>query len=205
MLKSFISVSFVAVLLLMTACSSAPKKEVEILVDVSSTNNSSNKASAVPVLTEQEKQSYIEGVAALQAGEYETAEEVFKSLLSKHSNLAGALVNLGLIEKSRKNTEKAFDFFKKALSANPKNVAALVELGGYSQKAGRFLEAEAYYLKAYERDQNHSVVNYNLGVLYELYIQDYSKAIDHYEQYVELGEGDDIETVKRWIKLLERK
>jgi tetratricopeptide (TPR) repeat protein len=73
------------------------------------------------------------------------------------------------------------------------------------QDQGDFLKAEDLLRRAEAIQPDHHLVNYNLGVLYELYLQDYSLAIKYYERYVSVSKADDVETVKRWIQLLERK
>ncbi len=189
--------------LFIVACGSSPKKDK--VVEPSKVDAAPAKNTAAPVLTEVQKKQYLDAVAALKSGDYATAETMLNDLLNVIPNLAGAHVNIGLIKRAQGNEKGALAAFETALQHNPNNISALLQLSNAAQKEGRFLDSEAYLKRAHSVNSEDSLVNYNMGVLYELYLQDIDKAIKHYSKYVQLGRGDDIETVKRWIMLLERK
>ena len=181
----------------LVACSSATKKPV-IVIEQTQTNN-------LPVLNEEEKVSYQSAVKMMSEESYAQAEILFKTLIEKHPKLTGAYVNLGVIKKKNKQLDLATQFFSKALEVNPNFIDALLQKALIYQDLGEFSNAEDLLRRAEAIQPDHPLVNYNLGVLYELYLQEYSLAIQHYERYVTVSSSDDVETVKRWIKLLERK
>ena len=95
--------------------------------------------------------------------------------------------------------------FSQALEINPNFIDALLQQALIMQDAGKFTEAEDLLRRAEAINPKHPLVQYNLGVLYELYLQDYPLAIQYYKRYAALSSAKDVETVKRWILLLERK
>lgn len=179
------------------ACSSAPKKP-EIVIEQTPKN-------ALPVLTDTEKQKYREALDFMANKEVDKAETLFLDLLKKQPKLTGAYVNLAVIKKQGKQLDEAQELLNQALSINPNFIEALLEQALIYQDQGAFNKAEDLLRRAEAIDPNHAMVNYNLGVLYELYLQDYALAIKHYQRYVSVSKADDVETVQRWIMLLERK
>lgn len=158
-----------------------------------------------PVLLPEHQQLYASAINNIHNGLHSEAITSFNQLLDFYPALAGAYVNLGLIAEQQNEMDKAYQHYKKALTINPANTDALLLLGKQEIQRGEFFEAEKSLLKASATDSDNAAIHFNLGVLYELYLQRYDDAVDHYERYIEIGAGSDIETVKRWIKLLERK
>ena len=158
-----------------------------------------------PVLAPEHQAQFDAGVSAMKNRDYDSARRSFDGLLVIYPKLAGAHVNLALIDEAQNNSEAAFERYQKALDINPRNVEALIQRALFSQRQGRFLESEQYLLRAEAASANNQTVHYNLGVLYELYLQNFKLAMSHYQRYVDLSSDDDVEVVKRWMKLLERK
>jgi tetratricopeptide (TPR) repeat protein len=71
------------------------------------------------------------------------------------------------------------------------------------RRNGKFLEAEAAYLKAVTASPDYALAHYNLGVLNELYLQRLDSALQHFERYQQIV-GDD-EQVEKWISDLQRR
>ncbi|MFV1873710.1 MAG: tetratricopeptide repeat protein [Oleiphilus sp.] len=181
----------------LVACGGAPKKPA-IVIEKTVANDK-------PVLTELDKANYQKAVQLLSQAELDKAESLFTQLVDAHPKLTGAYVNLGVIKKAQNQSEDAKSWFSRALEIDPNFIDALLQQALIMQDAGKFTEAEDLLRRAEAINPKHPLVQYNLGVLYELYLQEYSLAIKHYEQYVQLSSADDVETVKRWIMLLERK
>lgn len=182
---------------LLVACGGAPKKP-EIVIE-------KKVKDAPPVLSEIDKKRFQDALQFMSLGDFDQAEPLFAQLIVDQPKLTGAYVNLGVIKKANKQTEEARAFFNKALEVNPNFIDALLQQALMMQDAGEFGKAEDLLRRAEAINPKHPLVLYNLGVLYELYLQDYSLAIKHYERYVEVSSADDVATVKRWIQLLERK
>jgi tetratricopeptide (TPR) repeat protein len=90
-----------------------------------------------------------------------------------------------------------------ALALDPDHPAALNQLGLLLRKNGKFLEAEATYLKAVTVSPDYALAHYNLGILYELYLQRLESALQHFEAYQALV-GED-KQVEKWISDLKRR
>ena len=71
------------------------------------------------------------------------------------------------------------------------------------RRNGRFIEAEAAYLKAVTASPDYALAHYNLGVLNELYLQRLDAALQHFESYQRLAGSD--KQVEKWIADLKRR
>jgi tetratricopeptide (TPR) repeat protein len=71
------------------------------------------------------------------------------------------------------------------------------------RRNGKFLEAEAAYLKAVTVSPDYALAHYNLGVLCELYLQRLNEALQHFVAYQSLV-GEDRQ-VEKWIADLRRR
>jgi tetratricopeptide (TPR) repeat protein len=71
------------------------------------------------------------------------------------------------------------------------------------RRNGKFIEAEAAYLKAVTASPDYALAHYNLGVLNELYLQRLDYALENFEQYQILVGND--KQVEKWIIDLRRR
>lgn len=71
-------------------------------------------------------------------------------------------------------------------------------LGVLYRDAGRFEEARQAYERALAIDSSAADAHRNLGILYDLYLQEPRKALVHYELYRRHG-GEDSAVVERWL------
>jgi len=181
----------------MVACSSS-LKQPDVIIE-------KENSSLIPVLSVEDKKRYSEALVYFKSKDYQSAAEIFIELIQRYPRLAGAYVNLALIDEAQGAIDKALGRYQKALNINPNNISALIQRAKVKQNQGHFIEAEADLIRAHAIDEKNTIVNYNLGLLYEKYLQNFDLAIKHYEAYVESSKADDVKIVKRWIILLERK
>jgi tetratricopeptide (TPR) repeat protein len=146
---------------------------------------------------------YEQAVAVMASGDYLEAELRFQEFLLQHPEYPGAHVNLAIIHGQNGNDEAAQAEIDAALGLNPNHAAALNQQGMLFRRNGKFIEAEAAYLKAVTASPDYALAHYNLGVLNELYLQRLDVALQHFEKYQELVGGD--EQVERWIADLRRR
>jgi len=184
--------------LVISACASQP-------APVTSDQASVQEKTVRPILSPQDQTRYQQALEALQSGKTDKAEGLLEALLAQYPTLAGAHVNLGIIYQSSGDDDRAMSEFDDALSINSNNTDALLQRASLWQSQGKFRRAEQDLNRLLDIDDDHRRAHFNLGVLYELYLQEYDAAIDHYERYVELSNEADVDVVKRWIMLLERK
>jgi tetratricopeptide (TPR) repeat protein len=146
---------------------------------------------------------YEQAAAAMAAGDFLDAELRFKEFLLRYPDYPGAYVNLAIIHANNNDSEATEAALDAALQLNPNNPEALNQLGMLLRRNGKFLEAEAAYLKAVTVRPDYALAHYNLGVLNELYLQRLDEALRHFETYQELV-GDD-KQVEKWISDLKRR
>ena len=146
---------------------------------------------------------YEQATAIMAAGDFVEAELRFKEFLLHYPEYPGAHVNLAIIEAMRHNDEAARVYLDAALALNPEYPAALNQLGQLLRRNGDFSGAEAAYLKAVTVSRDYALAHYNLGVLYELYLQRLDDALKHFEAYQALVAED--KQVEKWIADLKRR
>ncbi len=141
---------------------------------------------------------YAAAVGALQSGEQGRANLVFQELIRKHPSLAGPHVNLALIA-LQDNAEEIADYHaSQALVLNPKNVEALLIRGLLAKRKGEFSKAIASYEQALAINPDDPKLHLNLGIVYDLYVGELSKALQHYQRYQTLSKAPE-EKVGYWI------
>lgn len=146
---------------------------------------------------------YEQAVAVMASGDFLDAELRLKEFILRYPRYPGAYVNLAIIHLGNDDAEAARAAIDAALMIDPDYPPALNQNGVLLRKTGKFLEAEAAYLKAVTADPDYALAHYNLGVLYELYLQRLDDALQHFEQYQDLV-GED-EQVEKWITDLRRR
>ncbi|MES1944889.1 hypothetical protein PC39_12259 [Salinisphaera sp. PC39] len=162
--------------------------------------------SAAPAvaLPAEDRTAFDEAVAALRAGDNETAESRFAALAQRHPELAEAHANRGLAALRAGDDETAREAMARAVELEPDNAAWQNRLGVLLRRAGEFERAEAAYEAALDADGDYPPAHLNLGILYDIYLQRPQEALSHYQQYQTLaGQPDD--EVALWIADLERR
>ena len=162
-----------------------------------------SEAGPVPDAPPEVRTLYEQAVAVMASGDFLDAELRFQEFLLRYPDYPGAHVNLAIIHSQNGNDAAAQAEIDAALALNPNHAAALNQQGMLLRRNGKFLEAEAAYLKAVTASPDYALAHYNLGVLNELYLQRLDVALQHFEAYQELTGGD--EQVERWIADLRRR
>ncbi|MDH3265850.1 MAG: tetratricopeptide repeat protein [Gammaproteobacteria bacterium] len=144
-----------------------------------------------------------QAVSIMASGDFVDAELRFKEFLLQYPGYPGAHVNLAIIHSQNGNDAAAQAAIDAALALNAVHPAALNQQGMLFRKNGKFIEAEAAYLKAVTASPEYALAHYNLGVLNELYLQRLDVALQHFETYQQLV-GNDAQ-VEKWIADLTRR
>jgi len=160
---------------------------------------------AVPLqeIPAQARTLFEQAVAVMASGDFLDAELRFKDFLLRYPAFPGTHVNLAIIHSQNGNDEATQAAIDAALALNPEHPAALNQQGMLLRRNGKFIEAEAAYLKAVTASPDYALAHYNLGVLNELYLQRLDVALQHFETYQKLA-GDD-KQVEKWIADLRRR
>ena len=144
-----------------------------------------------------------QAVAIMAAGDFVDAELRFKEFLLQYSGYPGVYVNLAIIHANNGNNTAAEAAIDAALGLDADYPPALNQQGMLLRRNGKFIEAEAAYLKAVTASPDYALAHYNLGVLNELYLQRLDAALRHFQRYQELVNED--KQVERWIADLSRR
>ena len=175
-----------------------------LLMTISACSNqvTSNQAAVTKQTAEssiEELQIYKNAIVALNNNELAKAEKLFISMSERQPNIAGSWANLALISIKQDNLAQAEIYAKTALDKNP-NMPQALNLSGYlAQKKGAINIAKSFYLQAISHKSDYALAHYNLALVYDVYLQDIAKAIEHYQYYLAYNEQQD-ENTESWLE-----
>jgi tetratricopeptide (TPR) repeat protein len=135
---------------------------------------------------------------ALDAGKTAEAERGFLALTRAHPELGGPFANLGLIYRQAGKLNEAVSQLEQAVHANPLQPRYFNELGITYRLRGNFDKAREAYEQALAVDPDYAAAHLNLGILYDIYLWDGARALEHYDRYLALSPGGD-DKVKKWV------
>ncbi len=72
---------------------------------------------------------------------------------------AGVLYNLGAINRSLNNLEKAKEYFFKTLEINPNFIDAYINIAQIYEREKKIFDAESHYKKAFSIKKDHTSLN----------------------------------------------
>lgn len=147
---------------------------------------------------------HTEALALLEAEDYAAAEPMLEDIVAAAPALVAPRVNLALLYVRTDRLGEAQAALEAVLKQHPDSVAARTQLGVVLRMRGEFAASEAAYLAALATDDTYANAHYNLGVLYDLYLQRPRDALAHYERYQALAGGEDTQVAK-WIVDLGRR
>ncbi|MFK5950133.1 MAG: tetratricopeptide repeat protein [Methylococcales bacterium] len=149
-----------------------------------------------------EREKYRSGITALYNNDLSKAQRIFHEFIRNKPELAGGYSNLALVHFKKKEYEKSLKQVNKALKLNPKQAQALNLRAQLYILDGKIHAAKDDYLLAIKTKPNYANAQYNLALLYDVYLQEIELAIKHYKIYMSLLKKPD-ETTKEWITHLE--
>ncbi|NIA27623.1 MAG: tetratricopeptide repeat protein [Desulfobulbaceae bacterium] len=144
-----------------------------------------------------------QAISIMASGDFVDAELRLKEFLLLYPAYPGAYVNLAIIHSQNGDDQAAQESVDRALALDPVHAAALNQQGMLLRRNGKFLEAEAAYMKAVTSSPGYALAHYNLGILNELYLQRLDVALQHFEAYQQIVGGD--KQVDKWIVDLTRR
>jgi len=189
----FIKLAVISVVLL-SACATQENKPEQ-----QQTQAEADKA--LSKTSESDIQQYRQAISLISTGKLDEAESELMDFSADHPGLAGPLANLGLISMKRNKYDKAEEFLQKALSKNPNLPHAYNLLGCIEKSRGNIIKARDNFTRAVELKENYALAHYNLALLYDIYIQDISSAVAHYQKYLALIKSTDKKTAD-WLNEL---
>ena len=90
------------------------------------------------------------------------------------------------------------------MERNDRDAVAHNHLGILERRKGEFEAALTWYRRAIEIDDAYARAHLNLGILYDIYLQDLEKALRQYQTYQALISEEDSQ-VAGWIVDIERR
>ena len=126
---------------------------------------------------------FIKGMAFKQVGDTAKAVSSFKTTVEQDPEYYHAYMQLGLIY-ARVNNKFAIDYFKSAIKNNPKSIEAYYALGMFYQENNMSELAIAAYDAILKIDASHKNTHFNKGYVYSEYLNDFTKAVVHYNDAV---------------------
>ena len=146
---------------------------------------------------------------AMQSGDLQLAEGLATELIRDYPNHPALHINLGAIDIRLEQFQAALEHLEIGCRMNSSTPYCPLFEGQALLGLAKYDEAEKAYQRALKLDPNSLYAHYGLGVIYDLYIIDYDKAEEHYDQFLN-NAGDDvpateIKRVTLWKKLLKRK
>lgn len=181
--------------LLLSGCASVPTPPTASAKKP--TSSAKAKAEAKAEIT-----MYALAMADIKTNKLNQARDLLTKLTDKHPELAGPWANLALVDIKAKDLTKAKQHVNKALKRDPAMPQAYNLLGYIDKQQGHINQAISDYQQAIAKKPDYALAHYNLALLYDVYLQDVPKAVQHYKRYLALSKTPDKRTAA-WVKELE--
>lgn len=193
---SYIKVSFaIALVALLVSCGSAPTQ------DSSKRSNKKLKAVEVPAAA---KEQYKTVLAVVEQKDWSSAENQLVQMQAQYPKLSSVKAMLGWVYWQSGKTEQAAAYLEGVVEqGNIYKADAYNYLAVIYREQGQFKAAEKLYLEALETWPEDFDLHKNLGILYDLYLNQLPKALEHYQQALALNKKD--KRLKGWVKDLQRR
>lgn len=158
----------------------------------------------VEPLSEPQQSALASARRAWSSGDLAEAQATLDGLLAARPHHPDLLANAAIVARSQGESDKARTLFNEAIKAAPGHRVASNNLSLLLREEGEFIRARRVLIRALDHHPDDPTLHYNLAVVYELYLQDLGKALDHYQRYLSLIPQPDTE-VEGWVQDLERR
>jgi tetratricopeptide (TPR) repeat protein len=167
------------------------------VLQASNPAKSANAVTQGAGITDEMRANYESAVGMLKEERYEPGIALLLKLTEKIPALTAAHIDLGIAYARTGDLDRAEASLNKALQSDPKQPVAYNELGMVQRRKTQFAKARASYEAALAQSADFQYAHRNLAILCDLYLGDYTCAMEHYEAYSRIVPGD-AEVVK-WI------
>ena len=143
------------------------------------------------------KSDFEKAVKLLNNKDYERGIRLLSRVSERSEMSIAPHINLGIAYRITGDMKRAEKSLSEALEINPIHPSANNEMAIVYRKTGRFTEARRTYERILERFTSYLPARKNLGILCDLYINDFSCAMANYQIYLKADPGD--KNVVMWI------
>ncbi len=158
----------------------------------------------VPSISGDIKARFEAGVAAMEIKNWAEAALIFEDMTVTAPKLSGPWVNLGIAHYQTDDFEAAETSWSRAIQINPMNLDAYNRLAILKRERGDFAAAETFYLNSLAKWPDNAEAHCNLGILYDLYMGLWPKALAEYQKCADLAEEPNRQH-RGWIIDIERR
>ena len=144
------------------------------------------------------KAQFEQAIAFMKAGQDKDAAALFTNIAKLDPKLASPHTNLGILFYRENNLKEAEEALKESLRLDGKDYVAANYMGMLYRMQGRFSDAEAAYEQALAANPDYGYAHLNLAILYDIYLDNLPKALDHYQQYQRIS-GDSDQQFTGWL------
>lgn len=144
------------------------------------------------------KRDFDHALQAMTNGNDKEAERLLQQIIAKYPELSGPKANLGIVYLRSGRLAEAKQMVSAAIQQNPNSAQYYNLLGIIDRSDGKFTEARKAYDGALLLDANYAYAHLNIAILYDLYLDDLDKALQHYQRYQALLPKADPQVTK-WI------
>ncbi len=127
---------------------------------------------------------YIEAKKAKRSGDLKTAKQKLTVITKNDDSISGPWVMLGDISFEEKKYSQAEKYYQQAILINPKNINAYVALAQVQRVLGAYHVAQNTLALALTLWPDFPEAHLNLGILYDLYLNQSQKSQQHLEAYL---------------------
>lgn len=130
---------------------------------------------------------FIEAKKAIRSEDYATAKQKLNVITQKDTSLSGPWVLLGNIAVEERQYNLAQSHYQKAIKITPDNINAYIALAKVQRVMGEFHVAQNTLSLVLGIWKDCPEAHLNLGILYDLYLNQPTKAQQHIEAYLFLN------------------
>lgn len=151
-----------------------------------------------------EQDLYLLAIGSAKNGKHKIAIKYFNELIKLNPEFSLAYTNLGLALMQTDELEQAKQAFNEAIKQDKSDAIAYNHLAIIQRHEGLFKPARENYGRAIRADPEYANAHLNLGILLDIYFQDFPRALKHYQIFQELT-GNEDERVEKWVLDIKRR
>lgn len=183
---------FIANTLLLASCSTTHPTTEKI-----------NQSTGKTVLPEKFRNDYTKAIADIEATKYRQATSSLHRIMADNPGFTDGWANLALAQLRAGDIQQAKQSALNAVQLEQNSASLENLLGLIHVEDGSYKNAENNYKRALELNPAFANAHYNLALLNDIYYQNITRAIQHYERYLALINKADPDT-EAWVAELKR-